>query len=52
MAGGDGKLILYGDKDLASPYVMSVGIALAFALALGARVAPREGARWQVATRS
>src|SRR5688572_11832932 len=29
MAGGDGKLILYGDKDLASPYVMSVGIALA-----------------------
>jgi glutathione S-transferase len=29
MAGGDGKLILFGDKDLASPYVMSVGIALA-----------------------
>ena len=29
MAGGDGKLILYGDRDLASPYVMSVAIALA-----------------------
>jgi glutathione S-transferase len=29
MAGGDAKLILYGDKDLASPYVMSVAIALA-----------------------
>ena len=29
MASGDGKLILYGDKDLASPYVMSVAIALA-----------------------
>ena len=29
MAGGDEKLILYGDKDLASPYVMSVAVALA-----------------------
>ena len=29
MASSDGKLILYGDKDLASPYVMSVAIALA-----------------------
>ena len=29
MAGGDAKLILYGDKDLASPYVMSVAVALA-----------------------
>ena len=29
MAGGDAKLILYGDRDLASPYVMSVAIALA-----------------------
>ena len=29
MAGGDEKLILYGDKDLASPYVMSVAIVLA-----------------------
>lgn len=29
MAGGDDKLVLYGDKDLASPYVMSVAVALA-----------------------
>ena len=29
MAGGDEKLILYGDRDLASPYVMSVAVALA-----------------------
>lgn len=29
MAGGDPGLVLYGDKDLASPYVMSVAIALA-----------------------
>jgi glutathione S-transferase len=29
MAGRDEKLILYGDKDLASPYVMSVAVALA-----------------------
>jgi glutathione S-transferase len=29
MGGGDEKLILYGDKDLASPYVMSVAVALA-----------------------
>jgi glutathione S-transferase len=29
MAGGDEKLILYGDKELASPYVMSVAVALA-----------------------
>ena len=29
MAGGDEKLVLYGDKDLASPYVMSVAVALA-----------------------
>ena len=29
MAGADDKLILYGDKDLASPYVMSVAIGLA-----------------------
>ena len=29
MAGGDEKLILYGDKDLTSPYVMSVAIGLA-----------------------
>src|SRR5262245_46726294 len=29
MAGGDEKLILYGDKDLVSPYVMSVAIVLA-----------------------
>jgi len=29
MAGGDPGLVLYGDKDLASPYVMSVAVALA-----------------------
>ena len=29
MAGGDQGLVLYGDKDLASPYVMSVAVALA-----------------------
>ena len=29
MAGGDEKLILYGDQDLTSPYVMSVAIGLA-----------------------
>ena len=29
MAGSERKLVLYGDKDLASPYVMSVAIALA-----------------------
>jgi glutathione S-transferase len=29
MAGGDEKLILYGDRDLASPYTMSVAVALA-----------------------
>ena len=29
MAGGDGKLVLYGDRDLVSPYVMSVAVALA-----------------------
>jgi len=29
MASGDEKLVLYSDKDLASPYVMSVAVALA-----------------------
>lgn len=29
MAQGEDKLVLYGDRDLVSPYVMSVGVALA-----------------------